>query len=228
MTKHQVCQSDASAETQGTLALECLLSWSQMCVLLPASRSNSMDLYKSAADLYRTLWNVEMLFDQTKSNCKPIFPFQLLLLLWIAYQVSDFHKVHLIYIFYFRPVRTEEPMWGEEEDFSEHDYYNSIPGKEPPVGGLVDSRLRPSGALLGHIHTQPQSKTAAQVGVFAWVWKPGPFKSSSGVKIIIWHFHLFSYFLGSLLQSNVLVQYTLVYFSILYSIPYALGYVCFS
>ncbi|KAJ4943932.1 hypothetical protein JOQ06_006425, partial [Pogonophryne albipinna] len=40
----------------------------------------------------------------------------------------------------------------------------SIPGKEPPVGGVVDSRLRPSGSLLGHIHTQPQSKTAAQMG----------------------------------------------------------------
>ncbi|XP_061593110.1 SHC-transforming protein 2 [Cololabis saira] len=63
-----------------------------------------------------------------------------------------------------RPVRIEEPMWGEDEDFSEHDYYNSIPGKEPPVGGVVDSRLRPSGSLLGHIHTQPQSKTAVQMG----------------------------------------------------------------
>nr|XP_015826902.2 SHC-transforming protein 2 isoform X1 [Nothobranchius furzeri] len=59
-----------------------------------------------------------------------------------------------------RSVRLEEPVWGE--DFSEHDYYNSIPGKEPPVGGLVDSRLRPTGAPLGHIHTQPQSKTASQ------------------------------------------------------------------
>uniref|UniRef100_A0A3Q3K5F9 SHC (Src homology 2 domain containing) transforming protein 2 n=1 Tax=Monopterus albus TaxID=43700 RepID=A0A3Q3K5F9_MONAL len=56
-----------------------------------------------------------------------------------------------------RSVRLEEPTWGEDEDFSEHDYYNSIPGKEPPVGGVVDSRLRPSGALLGHIHTQPQT-----------------------------------------------------------------------
>ncbi|XP_023133465.1 SHC-transforming protein 2 isoform X2 [Amphiprion ocellaris] len=63
-----------------------------------------------------------------------------------------------------RSVRSEEPVWGEDEDFSEHDYYNSIPGKEPPVGGVVDSRLRSSGALLGHIHTQPQSKTAAQMG----------------------------------------------------------------
>lgn len=67
--------------------------------------------------------------------------------------------------FDFRPVRTEEPVWGEDEDASEHDYYNSIPGKEPPVGGVVDSRLRPTGALLGHIHTQPQSKTATQVSI---------------------------------------------------------------
>ncbi|XP_068447800.1 SHC-transforming protein 2 [Clinocottus analis] len=63
-----------------------------------------------------------------------------------------------------RAARPEEVMWGEEEDFSEHNYYNSIPGKEPPVGGVVDSRLRPTGALLGHIHTQPQGKTAAQMG----------------------------------------------------------------
>ncbi|KAJ8419037.1 hypothetical protein AAFF_G00005360 [Aldrovandia affinis] len=40
---------------------------------------------------------------------------------------------------------------------------SAIPGKEPPVGGVVDSRLRLSGALLGHIHTQPQSK-ATQMG----------------------------------------------------------------
>lgn len=58
-------------------------------------------------------------------------------------------------------------MWGEDEDFSDHNYYNSIPGKEPPIGGVVDSRLRASGALLGHIHTQPQSKTAAQVNLQA-------------------------------------------------------------
>ncbi|KAL4000410.1 heat shock protein [Sarotherodon galilaeus] len=62
-----------------------------------------------------------------------------------------------------RSARTEEPIWRDDEDFSEPDYYNRIPGKEPPVGGVVDSRLRPSGALLGHMHTQPQSKTAAQM-----------------------------------------------------------------
>ncbi|EAW50543.1 hCG2043387, partial [Homo sapiens] len=35
----------------------------------------------------------------------------------------------------------EESAWGDEEDSLEHNYYNSIPGKEPPLGGLVDSRL---------------------------------------------------------------------------------------
>ncbi|XP_036377796.1 SHC-transforming protein 2 [Megalops cyprinoides] len=58
-----------------------------------------------------------------------------------------------------RNIRTDESAWGDDEDSAEHDYYNSIPGKEPPVGGVVDSRLRPPGALLGHIHTQPPSKT---------------------------------------------------------------------
>ncbi|KAM5238632.1 SHC-transforming protein 2 isoform 2-T2 [Ctenodactylus gundi] len=35
----------------------------------------------------------------------------------------------------------EEPAWGTEEEAEEHSYYNSIPGKEPPPGGLVDSRV---------------------------------------------------------------------------------------
>ncbi|KAM9688390.1 SHC-transforming protein 2 isoform 1-T1 [Trichechus inunguis] len=34
----------------------------------------------------------------------------------------------------------EDSAWGDEE-VAEHNYYNSIPGKEPPLGGLVDSRL---------------------------------------------------------------------------------------
>ena len=62
-----------------------------------------------------------------------------------------------------RTHRLEEPSWGEDDESSEHDYYNSIPGKEPPLGGVVDSRLRPSTSLIGHIHTQPQSKAANQV-----------------------------------------------------------------
>ncbi|XP_020649864.3 SHC-transforming protein 2 [Pogona vitticeps] len=46
-----------------------------------------------------------------------------------------------------RAMGTEDLVWGEEEETSEHDYYNSIPGKEPPLGGLVDSRLHHSASL---------------------------------------------------------------------------------
>lgn len=66
-----------------------------------------------------------------------------------------------------RNVRTEEPTWDEDDMFLEHDYYNSIPGKEPPLGGIVDSRLKMPAALLGHIHSLPQSK-AAQVLALAF------------------------------------------------------------
>ncbi|KYO42602.1 SHC-transforming protein 2 [Alligator mississippiensis] len=48
-----------------------------------------------------------------------------------------------------RALGPEDSAWGDEEDAGEHDYYNSIPGKEPPLGGLVDSRLR-HGPPLGH------------------------------------------------------------------------------
>ncbi|NXP08807.1 SHC2 protein, partial [Thinocorus orbignyianus] len=53
-----------------------------------------------------------------------------------------------------RALGAEESSWAEEEEAAEHDYYNSIPGKEPPPGGLIDSRLR-QGSILGHVHTQP-------------------------------------------------------------------------
>uniref|UniRef100_A0A8C6XPD7 PID domain-containing protein n=1 Tax=Naja naja TaxID=35670 RepID=A0A8C6XPD7_NAJNA len=49
-----------------------------------------------------------------------------------------------------------DDSWGEEEDSSGHNYYNSIPGKQPPLGGLVDSRLhygsasRDQGPFLSH------------------------------------------------------------------------------
>ncbi|XP_075467629.1 SHC-transforming protein 2 isoform X2 [Ascaphus truei] len=48
----------------------------------------------------------------------------------------------------------DEPAWGgEEEHSSERDYYNSIPGKEPPLGGIQDSRVRDVGAM-GYPPTQ--------------------------------------------------------------------------
>ncbi|XP_062452071.1 SHC-transforming protein 2 isoform X2 [Rhea pennata] len=53
-----------------------------------------------------------------------------------------------------RALGAEESAWGDDEDAAEHDYYNSIPGKQPPPGGLIDCRLHP-GALPGHVRTQP-------------------------------------------------------------------------
>lgn len=36
----------------------------------------------------------------------------------------------------------EELAWTEEEEEStDHPYYNNIPGKMPPPGGIVDTRL---------------------------------------------------------------------------------------
>uniref|UniRef100_A0A8D0GQC7 SHC-transforming protein 2 n=1 Tax=Sphenodon punctatus TaxID=8508 RepID=A0A8D0GQC7_SPHPU len=53
-----------------------------------------------------------------------------------------------------RVMGSEESAWGEDEETSEHNYYNSIPGKEPPLGGLVDSRLR-------HAFNFPLSQTGS-------------------------------------------------------------------
>ncbi|XP_035379034.1 SHC-transforming protein 2 [Electrophorus electricus] len=58
-----------------------------------------------------------------------------------------------------RNIRVEESAWGDDEESSEHDYYNSIPGKEPPLGGVVDSRLKPPPALLGHALSMPHGRT---------------------------------------------------------------------
>ncbi|PKK17598.1 SHC (Src homology 2 domain containing) transforming protein 2 [Columba livia] len=65
-----------------------------------------------------------------------------------------------------RALGTEELAWGEDEEVAEHDYYNSIPGKEPPPGGLIDSRLR-HGKILGHVRTQPTGSSSPSQGGFA-------------------------------------------------------------
>ncbi|NWT47309.1 SHC2 protein, partial [Chroicocephalus maculipennis] len=65
-----------------------------------------------------------------------------------------------------RALGAEESAWGEDEEAAEHDYYNSIPGKEPPPGGLIDSRLR-HGAGLGHVHAQPSGSGPPSQGGFA-------------------------------------------------------------
>ncbi|OXB61621.1 hypothetical protein ASZ78_006309 [Callipepla squamata] len=53
-----------------------------------------------------------------------------------------------------RVLGMEESAWGEDDEAAEHDYYNSIPGKEPPPGGLIDSRLQHS-AFPGRVRVQP-------------------------------------------------------------------------
>ncbi|NXJ07947.1 SHC2 protein, partial [Odontophorus gujanensis] len=53
-----------------------------------------------------------------------------------------------------RVLGMEESAWGEDDEVAEHDYYNSIPGKEPPPGGLIDSRLQHS-AFPGRVRVQP-------------------------------------------------------------------------
>uniref|UniRef100_A0A8D0EKF1 SHC2 protein n=1 Tax=Strix occidentalis caurina TaxID=311401 RepID=A0A8D0EKF1_STROC len=60
-----------------------------------------------------------------------------------------------------RVLGAEESAWGEDEEAAEHDYYNSIPGKEPPPGGLIDSRLQqvPPNALA---LSSPQGGFAAR------------------------------------------------------------------
>ncbi|NXI81558.1 SHC2 protein, partial [Rhipidura dahli] len=65
-----------------------------------------------------------------------------------------------------RALGAEESAWGEDEEVAEHDYYNSIPGKEPPPGGLVDSRLHHSTAL-GHVRTQPSISVPPSQGGLA-------------------------------------------------------------
>lgn len=65
-----------------------------------------------------------------------------------------------------RVLGAEESAWGEDEEAADHDYYNSIPGKEPPPGGLIDSRLRHS-----HIRTQPSSSgPPSQVSPWGRCW----------------------------------------------------------
>ena len=55
--------------------------------------------------------------------------------------------------------------WDEEEEEPpDHQYYNDFPGKEPPLGGVVDMRLRegvPPGAARP---TPPSAQTPSHLG----------------------------------------------------------------
>ncbi|MEQ2175558.1 hypothetical protein GOODEAATRI_019057, partial [Goodea atripinnis] len=55
-----------------------------------------------------------------------------------------------------RVLNVEELAWTEEEEeTTEHPYYNNIPGKMPPPGGFIDTRLTtqnaaPDGGQVAH------------------------------------------------------------------------------
>ncbi|XP_062888821.1 SHC-transforming protein 2 isoform X2 [Mobula hypostoma] len=55
-----------------------------------------------------------------------------------------------------RMTGSEESAWGEEEA-ADHNYYNSVPGKQPPLGGVVDMRDR-----QWHVQTQAPFCTNTQ------------------------------------------------------------------
>ncbi|XP_072924574.1 SHC-transforming protein 2 isoform X1 [Hemitrygon akajei] len=57
-----------------------------------------------------------------------------------------------------RMTGSEESAWGEEEETADHNYYNSIPGKQPPLGGVVDMR----GSRQWHVQTQAPFCTSTQ------------------------------------------------------------------
>ena len=51
----------------------------------------------------------------------------------------------------------EFPWTEEEEEPAEHPYYNNIPGKMPPPGGFIDSRLAGQGGAAdgGQVRLKP-------------------------------------------------------------------------
>ncbi|XP_070271661.1 SHC-transforming protein 2 isoform X2 [Myotis yumanensis] len=68
----------------------------------------------------------------------------------------------------------EESAWGDEEDM-EHNYYNSIPGKEPPLGGLVDSRLTlTQPCALGAVGAVSQGASPPRRDTHGLHWELGP------------------------------------------------------
>ncbi|CAI9170364.1 unnamed protein product [Rangifer tarandus platyrhynchus] len=67
----------------------------------------------------------------------------------------------------------EDSAWGDEEE-AEHNYYNSLPGKEPPPGGLVDSRLAlTQPCALGVLGTLGQVSLSTPLGRGAQGPSPG-------------------------------------------------------
>ncbi|XP_027468476.1 SHC-transforming protein 1 isoform X4 [Callorhinus ursinus] len=64
--------------------------------------------------------------------------------------------------------------WDEEEEEPpDHQYYNDFPGKEPPLGGVVDMRLREGAPPLGATRpTPPIGQTPSHLGATLPVGQP--------------------------------------------------------
>lgn len=59
-----------------------------------------------------------------------------------------------------RVLNMEELPWTEEEEESaEHPYYNNIPGKMPPPGGFIDTRLSNQNAAPDGCQVKPNRIT---------------------------------------------------------------------
>ncbi|KAL6056860.1 hypothetical protein STEG23_003264 [Scotinomys teguina] len=69
----------------------------------------------------------------------------------------------------------EEAAWGDHDEAVDHNYYNSIPGKEPPLGGLVDSRLAVTQpCALGTLGGLGQGMSPARRDARGLPWDLGP------------------------------------------------------
>ncbi|ELK02808.1 SHC-transforming protein 1 [Pteropus alecto] len=63
--------------------------------------------------------------------------------------------------------------WDEEEEEPpDHQYYNDFPGKEPPLGGVVDMRLREGAAPAATRPTPPSAQPPTQLGATLPVGQP--------------------------------------------------------
>ncbi|PNJ56480.1 SHC1 isoform 8, partial [Pongo abelii] len=63
--------------------------------------------------------------------------------------------------------------WDEEEEEPpDHQYYNDFPGKEPPLGGVVDMRLREGAAPGAARSTAPSAQTPSHLGATLPVGQP--------------------------------------------------------
>lgn len=73
--------------------------------------------------------------------------------------------------------------WDEEEEEPpDHQYYNDFPGKEPPLGGVVDMRLREGAARP----SLPTAQMPSHLGATLVSFWDGDHQSGVGVVARTW------------------------------------------